>query len=35
MNIHIEEAVVDEQLLEFKGNLDGNMVRNLKMGSVR
>lgn len=29
-NIHIKKAVVDEQLLEFKGNLNGDVVRNLK-----
>jgi hypothetical protein len=32
VNIHVEEAVVDEQLLEFKGNLNGDMVRNLERG---
>lgn len=36
-DIHIKQAVVDEQLLEFEGNLNGNMVRNLKreMKSLR
>jgi hypothetical protein len=27
--IHIKQAVVDKQLLELKGNLDGDMIRNL------
>jgi hypothetical protein len=29
---NIKQAVVDEQLLEFQSNLNGNMIRNLKGG---
>jgi hypothetical protein len=35
MKIHIKEAVVDKQFLEFKGNLNGNMIRNLKRRGIR
>jgi hypothetical protein len=35
VDIHVEEAVVNEQLLEFKGNLNGDMVWNLQRGGAK
>jgi hypothetical protein len=34
-DIHIKQAVVDEQLLEFQSNLNGNMISNLKGGGKK